>query len=225
MRELKVLAVALAVVVLASGCATFRDREWGTCAIAGGIIGGAIGGTAGGVAVNNTENHPSNGDRGGAIAGGVVGGALLGALLGHVICDPMKPAPKPVAAPAPPPPPPPPPPKGTKLGTVGETYFDFDKAEIKAHDGRGVLDEIVKTMRDNPSLRVVVEGHTDAIGSDAYNQRLSERRANAVKRYLVAQGIDASRIDTRGFGKSKPVADNGTAAGRAKNRRAEIIAE
>ena len=221
MRELRFVAAGLAVVIAASGCATFRDRQWGTCAIAGGIVGGAVAGIVGGAVVTNSENHPSNTDRGLAAGGGVVGGALLGAILGHAICDPEKPPPPP----PPVAPPPPPPAKGTKLGTVGEAYFDFDKADIKAHDGRGVLDDVVKTMRDNPSLHVVVEGHTDSVGSEAYNQKLSERRAEAVKRYLVAQGIDGSRVTMRGYGKSKPVADNGTAAGRAKNRRAEIIAD
>src|SRR5206468_3138880 len=67
-----------------------------------------------------------------------------------------------------------------------------------------------------------VEGHTDSIGSDAYNQRLSERRANAVADYMEAQGISSSRITTKGWGKSKPVADNRTKEGRARNRRVEI---
>ena len=132
-------------------------------------------------------------------------------------------------APPPPPPPavaapPPPPAKGTKIATVGAANFDFDKATIKP-SGRDVLDGAVKTLRDNPSLHVVVEGHTDSIGSDAYNQKLSERRAKAVRDYLVREGIDASRITTRGYGKSRPVASNDTAEGRAQNRRAEIIAD
>jgi OOP family OmpA-OmpF porin len=79
-------------------------------------------------------------------------------------------------------------------------------------------------MKDNPGLKVSVEGHTDSVGSDAYNERLSERRAHAVKDYLVHQGIDASRISTVGYGEAKPVASNKTESGRAQNRRAEIIA-
>jgi OOP family OmpA-OmpF porin len=207
-----------------TGCANMRDREWDGCAIAGGVIGGTVGGITGGVVTNNVENHPSNSERGGAIGGGIVGGAALGALLGHAICDPEK------QAPPPPPPPPPAPPAarapapGTKLGTVGSAYFDFNRAVVKAGGGHDVLADVVRTMKDNPSLRVSVEGHTDSVGSDAYNQRLSERRAQAVKDYLVHQGIDAGRITTTGYGESKPVASNATEAGRAQNRRAEVIA-
>ena len=83
----------------------------------------------------------------------------------------------------------------------------------------------MKVLRDNPDLRVTVEGHTDSVGSAAYNQKLSERRAQAVKRYLVRQGIDPSRITTEGYGKSRPIASNETEEGRAKNRRADIIAD
>jgi OmpA-OmpF porin, OOP family len=135
----------------------------------------------------------------------------------------MKEAPPP-PPPAPPPPPPPPPAKGTKIATVGEAYFDFDKANLKPN-AEEVLREALRLMRENPSLRVVVVGHTDSIGTEAYNMKLSERRAEAVKNYLVRQGIDASRIDTRGEGKLHPIADNKTAEGRAKNRRAEVFAE
>lgn len=122
--------------------------------------------------------------------------------------------------------PPPPLAKGTKLGTVGEAYFDFDKADLETADGaRDVLAEVLRVMRDNPTLHVMVEGHTDSVGSDAYNQKLSERRAGAVKAYLVRQGIDAGRLDTRGYGETRPVATNSAAAGRAQNRRAELIVE
>ena len=100
--------------------------------------------------------------------------------------------------------------------------FDFDKATLKP-DGKRLVDTAVKVMKDKSDLKVSVEGHTDSIGSEAYNQKLSERRAKAVRDYLVSQGIDASRITTRGFGKSKPVASNDTAEGRAENRRVEII--
>jgi len=80
-------------------------------------------------------------------------------------------------------------------------------------------------MKDKPSMKVSVEGHTDSVGSEAYNRRLSERRARAVRDYMVENGISPSRIATRGFGKSRPVASNETAEGRAQNRRVEIIAE
>jgi len=224
MRQLRTVAVAMLVVLLASGCA-LRDRKWGSCAVAGGILGATVGGVTGGVAVNNSKDHPKSEERGGAIGGGIAAGGLIGALLGHAICDPMKEAPPPPPAVAQAPPPPPPPPaKGTKIATVGAAQFDFDKADIKPA-GREILDGAVKTLRDNPNLHVVVDGHTDSVGSDAYNQKLSERRAKAVRDYLVRQGIEANRITTKGYGKSRPIADNKTAEGRAKNRRAEVVAD
>jgi OOP family OmpA-OmpF porin len=220
MRELKTVLAGLLIVTTMAGCG-FRDRRWGACALGGGLAGAALGGLGGGLGVDRVENGPDNGERAAGAGAGFVTGAVLGALLGHVICDPMEeaPPPPPVAAPAPPPPP-----KGTKIATIGGAQFDFNKAAIKPA-GRDVLDKAVKTLKDNPDLRVVVEGHTDSIGSEAYNQKLSERRAEAVRAYLVSQGIAASRISTRGYGKTRPVASNKTEAGRAENRRAEIIAD
>jgi outer membrane protein OmpA-like peptidoglycan-associated protein len=222
MRELKILLAGLLILGASSGCG-FRERRWGWCAVGGGLVGAAVGaGTAGGL-VNAYEKGRTEEETGAAAGAGAIGGALIGTLLGHAICDPMEeaPPPPPVAAP---PPPPPPPAKGTKIATVGSANFDFDKAQIKP-SGRDVLDGAVKTLRDNPSLHVEVGGHTDSVGSDAYNQKLSERRAKAVRDYLVREGIDASRITTRGYGKSRPVASNDTAEGRAQNRRAEVVAD
>ena len=221
MRHQRTVAFGLLIVFLATGCA-LRDRKWGTCAVAGGLIGAAIGGTTGGVAVNNRNEHPRNVERGAAIGGGIVGGGLIGALLGHAICDPEKVAPAP--PPAPPPPPPPPPAKAEPLVTLHGPQFDFNKATLKPA-GKQMVDEAVKVMKDKPSMKVSVEGHTDSIGSDAYNLKLSERRAQAVRDYVVSQGIDAARISVKGWGKTKPVASNKTEAGRAENRRVEIIAE
>jgi OOP family OmpA-OmpF porin len=203
-----------------------QDRRWSYCALAGGLVGAAVGaGTAGGL-VNAYEKERSEEHTGAAAGGGAVVGGGLGAVIGHLICDPVEeaPPPPPVAQAAPPPPPPPPPAKGTKIATVGSANFDFNKATLKP-SGRDVLDGAVKTLRDNPSLHVVVEGHTDSVGSAAHNQKLSERRAKAVRDFLVKEGIDASRITTRGYGKSRPVASNDTAEGRAQNRRAEIVAD
>lgn len=99
--------------------------------------------------------------------------------------------------------------------------FDFDKATIRP-DGKPVLDEAVRTLNEEAQIRVSVEGHTDAVGADAYNQRLSERRADAVAAYLRAGGISPKRMSTVGFGESKPVASNETEEGRAQNRRVEF---
>jgi outer membrane protein OmpA-like peptidoglycan-associated protein len=85
-----------------------------------------------------------------------------------------------------------------------------------------VLDEAIRILREENTVVVIAEGHTDATGSAAYNQKLSERRADAVRRYLVNGGIGAERIQTEGFGESRPVASNETADGRAQNRRVEL---
>src|SRR2546430_13453345 len=223
MRELKIVAAGVAVVSCLTGCSV-QERQWSTCAVTGALIGGTVGGITGGAAVNNGKSHPSNEERGAGIGGGIAAGALIGGLLGHVICDPVKPAPAPPPVAQAPPPPPPPPAKGTTLATLGGANFDFNKVEVKS-DGRDILDRAVKTLKDNPDVKVVVEGHTDSLGSDAYNKKLSERRAEAVKRYLVRQGIDPSRIRTAGYGKSKSIADNSTEEGRAQNRPSEVVAE
>jgi len=224
MRELRTLLAGLLIITTMVGCG-FRDRRWGGCALAGAFIGGGLGGVGAGLGVDKAEKSPvDKREIGGAIGGGALGGAILGALLGHAICDPEEAPPPPPPVVQAPPPPPPPPAKGTKIATIAGAQFDFDKATIKP-SGRDVLDKAVKTLRDNPDLHVVVEGHTDSIGSDAYNQKLSERRAAAVKTYLVREGISSSRITTRGYGKTRPVASNETEAGRAENRRADIVAD
>lgn len=226
MRKLRsIVAATSMVILLASGCSTMQARRWGLCAMAGSLVGGIAGGVIG----NEIEDEEGSSERGPAIAGGVLGGMTLGAIAGHLICDPVVEAPKPqpVAQPAPPPPappPPPPPPAGTKLVTLRGPNFDFDKAAIRP-DGKMLLDEAVKVMKENPTLRVAIEGHTDSAGSDAYNQKLSERRATAASEYLVQQGIDTGRMTIRGYGESKPAASNDTESGRAENRRVEIIAE
>jgi OmpA-OmpF porin, OOP family len=102
--------------------------------------------------------------------------------------------------------------------------FDFDKAVIKP-EAEPVLDAAVDVLKENPDVKVRVGGHTDSVGTDAYNQGLSERRAKSVRDYLVAHGIDASRLTAVGFGESQPVADNKTKDGRAQNRRVTLDVE
>ena len=101
-------------------------------------------------------------------------------------------------------------------------HFDFDKANIRPGDA-AVLDEAAATLKQNPKLTVNVNGYTDAIGSEAYNLKLSERRANAVVNYLERQGIPASQLIPHGYGKTNFVASNDTAEGRAQNRRVELV--
>ena len=104
-----------------------------------------------------------------------------------------------------------------------DVLFEFDRSEITAA-GQTILDGAAEVVNAGAykNLRVNVAGHTDEIGSEGYNQALSERRANAVRSYLVKKGVDASRIHTFAYGESTPKASNGTDEGRAQNRRAEI---
>jgi outer membrane protein OmpA-like peptidoglycan-associated protein len=132
---------------------------------------------------------------------------------------PPPPPPPPVAE-VPPPPPPPAPPMQKKIVLRG-VNFDFDKATIRS-DARPVLDEAINILKSQGGVAVIAEGHTDSTGPEAYNMTLSQRRAKAVRDYLVAGGIDASRIETVGYGETQPVADNSTRDGRAQNRRVEL---
>lgn len=125
------------------------------------------------------------------------------------------------AAPAPAAPPAPPAVAASKVTFAADAFFDFDKAVLKP-EGRAKLDDLVSKIRDVNLEVIIAVGHTDSIGTDAYNQRLSVRRAEAVKAYLVSKGIERNRVYTEGKGEKQPVESNKTAAGRAKNRRVEI---
>jgi outer membrane protein OmpA-like peptidoglycan-associated protein len=100
-------------------------------------------------------------------------------------------------------------------------YFQFNSAKLEARSN-APLDELVQILKDNPTYRVSIEGHTDNVGSNEYNQKLSERRTNTVRSYLVNKGIDGSRLTAIGFGEEKPIASNATDEGRAQNRRVEL---
>jgi OOP family OmpA-OmpF porin len=125
------------------------------------------------------------------------------------------------SSPAPAPAPAPVVPVSEKVTYSSDALFDFDKAVVKP-EARARLDELVAQIRDINLEVVIAVGHTDSVGTDAYNQRLSVRRAEAVKAYLVSKGIEPNRVYTEGKGEKQPVADNKTAAGRAKNRRVEV---
>jgi OOP family OmpA-OmpF porin len=100
-------------------------------------------------------------------------------------------------------------------------HFDFDKATLKP-SAVDILDHAVNVMQRYPNHRFNLSGHTDNYGSDQYNEGLAQRRANAVRDYLVQHGVDSSRLDVSSYGERMPVADNATKQGRAKNRRVEI---
>ncbi|MDY7575951.1 outer membrane protein OmpA [Actimicrobium sp. CCI2.3] len=136
-----------------------------------------------------------------------------------------KPAMTPVAAPAPAPAPAPvvvvPAPVSEKVTFAADAFFDFDKSVLKP-DGKAKLDDLASKLQGMNLEVIIAVGHTDSVGTDAYNQKLSVRRSEAVKAYLVSKGIEANRVYTEGKGEKQPVADNKSAAGRAKNRRVEI---
>ena len=99
--------------------------------------------------------------------------------------------------------------------------FEFDSAKLTS-DSYMVLDRVVLSLQDWPEIRVEVGGHTDSKGSDEYNRSLSDRRAKAVRDYLISRGIDRSRLEAKGYGESEPITSNDSDAGRAKNRRVEL---
>lgn len=100
--------------------------------------------------------------------------------------------------------------------------FDFNSDKLR-DESKTVLNQIVTVLKTNKDWKMTVEGHTDNIGGDAFNKTLSEKRAIAVKEFLITAGIDASRLTAAGLGLSKPVAPNETEAGRAQNRRVELV--
>jgi OOP family OmpA-OmpF porin len=128
-----------------------------------------------------------------------------------------------VVAPAPAPAPAPAAPvaAASKVTYAADAFFDFNKSVVKPA-GKAKLDDLVSKVKGINLEVIIAVGHTDSVGSDAYNQKLSVRRAEAVKAYLVSKGIEKNRIYTEGKGEKQPVASNVTAEGRAKNRRVEI---
>ena len=127
---------------------------------------------------------------------------------------PVAPAPAPVAAIAPVP-------SSEKVTYAADAFFDFDKAILKP-EAKTKLDDLVSKTKEINLEVIIAVGHTDGVGTDAYNDKLSVRRAESIKTYLTSKGLEANRVYTEGKGKKQPVADNKTAEGRAKNRRVEI---
>jgi len=212
-RLMSGLAVGLAG-VMATACA---GKGGGPnplgCAAVGAVLGGGGGALAG---TKSAKHH--DGDE--AAIGGSVG-AVVGGGLGYLICAALQ---KEEAPPAPPPPPArpaPPAPQKEKIVLRG-VNFDFDKSNIRP-DAKVILDEAASILGRNPDVAVSVNGYTDSVGTDAYNMKLSQRRADSVKSYLVGKGVSAGRLTTQGFGESNPVASNETKDGRAMNRRVELL--
>ncbi len=238
MKPLCSAALVLAMLAQA-GCGAVQkpswSKPWGRGAWIPALVCGAIG-TGVGIAIQDQRQGCStvtvNGVRNRACddddlwKGAVIGfpaGFVLCGLLGHVFLDPT---PEPTFPPPPPPietptPAPEPAPVVKQRIVLRGVNFDFDKSDIR-EDSRPILDEAVSLLADHRDVLVIVGGHTDARGTEAYNQALSVRRAEAVFRYLVNRGIAPERLRTEGFGESKPVADNDTDSGRARNRRVEL---
>jgi outer membrane protein OmpA-like peptidoglycan-associated protein len=112
-------------------------------------------------------------------------------------------------------------PRGSVM-TLGDVLFDTGRAELKSGATRK-LDQLVQFLVEHPERRVQIDGFTDSVGSDSYNEELSQRRADSVKAALLSRGVDASRISTEGYGKAYPVANNNDSGGRQLNRRVEVV--
>jgi outer membrane protein OmpA-like peptidoglycan-associated protein len=206
--------VLILVVVLAAGCSTASKRA--KCIAAGAAAGAAVGAGIGAVV-----GHQGDEDTAEGAAVGVAAGALVGGIIGAIVCKaeeppppPPPPAPEPVAEE-------PPPPKVVEKIVLNGIQFDFDKAVIK-DQYYPILDEGIAALEKHADKKVSVEGYTCNIGTEDYNLRLSEKRAEAVKAYMVEKGIAADRLSAMGYGEANPVADNTTRQGREMNRRVEF---
>ncbi|QMV62032.1 outer membrane protein OmpA-like peptidoglycan-associated protein [Ectopseudomonas oleovorans] len=192
---------------LLTGCAGLQKTDWPTCAAVGGVGGAALGAI-----------ESSTWAGGGAVAGAGLAAAYcwvhgadsqqVAVVEEEVVVEEVV-----VAEPA------------EAVRVELDVKFDFDKAQVK-QESYGDIKALADFMKQYPQTSTVVEGHTDSVGSDAYNQGLSERRASAVRDVLVNQyGVESGRVQAVGYGESRPVADNATADGRAINRRVEAEVE
>ncbi|UFQ96527.1 OmpA family protein [Pseudomonas wenzhouensis] len=192
---------------LLTGCAGLQKTDWPTCAAVGGVGGAALGAI-----------ESSTWAGGGALVGAGMAAAYcwvhgadaqqVAVVEEEVVVEEVAVA-EPVEA----------------VRVELDVKFDFDKAQVK-QESYGDIKALADFMKQYPQTSTVVEGHTDSVGSDAYNQGLSERRASAVRDVLVNQyGVESGRVQAVGYGESRPVADNATADGRAINRRVEAEVE
>jgi outer membrane protein OmpA-like peptidoglycan-associated protein len=220
----KVILLPLVASLSLAGCAsdgtqTAEEGEHDR-AVAGAVLGGIVGG----VLANNTGRQST-----GKTAAGVIAGAAVGGAVGHSM-DKKEKELRQIAAER----------DATaaerdrnamqvermsddllRVSVSSEASFDFDKATLKP-EFMPTLNKVAGVLRDDPNVRIRVVGHTDSVGSESYNQQLSERRARATADYLISQGVAASQVTVEGRGELEPRADNATAGGRAQNRRVEI---
>lgn len=204
--KIATLTIAFATsTMLLSSCSSLTKTQKGAGigAIAGGTLGAIIGKKAGNTAV-------------GAIIGGAIGGTA-GAYIGRKMDRQAEEIKQTVP--------------NAEVIREGEgiivkfdsgILFDVDRSELKSA-AKTNIQNLATSMKNNPETNILIVGHTDATGSDAYNYTLSDRRAGSVKSYAAAQGISSSRLTTQGRGETEPIADNSTEPGRSKNRRVEVV--
>ncbi|MCO7522211.1 MULTISPECIES: OmpA family protein [unclassified Pseudomonas] len=236
MRVLSKAALPLVVATsLLAGCATHSDgsaplnqRTWPICSLLGGLVGGGLGAI-------ESSSWAAGAGVAGAIAGGLIcyaqdgdedGDGVFdrrdrcpdtptGTQVDHMGCPlpqypASAPAPTPVATP-----------EVITLDDQGQVLFAFDSAELTG-GAQQRLHSLLPKLNDPSVTRVKVVGHTDSVGSDSYNQKLSERRASSVAEYLISQGLAPTKVTSQGRGEAEPVADNDTDEGRGHNRRVEL---
>jgi len=206
MRSIQKTLTGIAIVaIILSGCKSMNKTQKG--AIIGTAGGGAVGAVIGKAAGNTAL---------GAIIGAAVGGAT-GAVIGHKMDKQAKEIESKVP--------------GAKVERVGEginvtfnekILFAFSKSDLSA-TAQSNLDKLAAVLKEYPDTDIEIQGHTDSRGTDEYNMGLSERRAGAVADYLRGKGISSSRITTKGFGETAPIASNDTEEGRAQNRRVNFL--
>lgn len=204
------LIALLAAPAFARDVATSRDKT-----AKGAVIGGVAGAIAGTIIGNNKRLGGKGDAKRGAVIGGAVGaatGAVVGAMMDRQERELRQIEGIDVARTGE---------DELKVTMRNEVLFDFDSAALRSAS-RSELREMAEVFNRYRDTTIVVAGHTDSVGSDAYNQRLSERRATSVADYLESNGVRGSRIDAYGYGESRPRASNSSAGGRQQNRRVEI---
>lgn len=200
------LSIAL-VGLLASGCKTMNRTQKGAVigAAGGGVVGGVIGRAAG-----NTAMGAIIGAAVGGTAGAIIGRKMdkqaeeMGKVLGSETAEVKREG------------------EGIVINFKEKVLFGFDRSDLNSN-AQTNLTKLVDVLQKYPDTNIEIIGHTDSKGTDAYNQALSERRANAVVSYLRDRGISSTRLTAKGMGKTDPVATNDTEEGRAQNRRVEFV--
>ena len=227
---MSIMRTALPLILLTgvlTGCAGLQKTDWPTCAALGGVTGAAIGATEssayagagalliGGMAGAYCWVHGDGDEDGDGVPDSrdKCPGTPKGVQVDADGCPPPVPAPVVEEAVV----------VKEETIVIRDVHFQFDKATLTGAD-KMVLDKVATRLKQESSTaQLTVTGHTDSVGSDAYNQKLSDRRAHSVVKYLVESGIpQGSFVSVTGAGESQPVADNKTADGRAQNRRTEI---